>query len=223
MNKKDALVIQILAQKSARGSSKNRITAPDNLYESVKKQYKDTEKSLKETKVTVSAQGGRGTQKVVTWQPGVGLCVHDFGPGEFPHWTQVPEGVLLAAVSLLPQLLDQAHKTKTQNKSVDLEKGAKAVVEGISLELFPAPAPKTRPISEEDVVVEEPVVPEDSDIEEEDEEEDDDEEIDGLEIVGTPGTLEIDNGPQVVLEDLLPPAMVVAEAEATKPRRGRKK
>lgn len=229
MNKKDALVIQILAQKSSRDSTKNRITAPENMYKALRKQYEDAEKALKNTRVTVSAQGGRGTHKAVTWQPGIGLCVHDYGPGDFPHWKDVPDGVLLTVVSLLPNLLDQAHKTNTENKSKDLEKGARAVTEGVSLPLFPAPAPVTRPVNEEDMKIEDPIVPEEEDEdaieddEEEEEEEEDDDEIDGEEIVGTPGALELDNSPQVVLENLLPPAAVILEPEAKKSRRGRKK
>lgn len=232
MNKKQALVVQILAQKSLRGNAVNRITAPDNLYEEVRKQYQKAEEQLEGTLITVSSRGGRGTQKALTWQPGVGLCVHDTGPSGFPHWSELPDGVLLLAVSLIPELLNQSHQIKTKNKSKDLEEGAKAVLKGSNLPLAPVPPPSSRPVSAEDSLVEEPFVDDEedediyedekNDIEEEDEE-DDNESSDSQEILGTDHLPEIDNDTRVDLNELLPPAAVIEATEPRKPRRSRKK
>jgi hypothetical protein len=232
MDKKDALLVQILAQASTRDLAKNRMTAPQNLYDSVKEQFRLAEETLKDTKVTVSNRGGRGTQKVVTWHPGMGLRIHDAGPTGFPHWTEVPEGVMLVAVSLLPGLLDQAHKIRTKNKSKDLEVGAKAILEGLDLPLMPAAPSATRALSKEEDA---PPVPhavideDDDDIYEDEEEEEEDapeespeeeEDSDSMEILGVPHMPEVLEESDVDLEALLPPAAVVVEPPA---KRGRKK
>jgi hypothetical protein len=232
MNKKDALVVQILAQKSLRDNAKTRVTAPESLYDAVRSQFEKTEKDLEGTKVTVSVHGGRGTQKALTWHPGFGLSVHDQGPSGFPHWKDVPSGVLLTTVTLIPELMELAQQIRTKNKSKDLETGAKAVLDGADLPLVPAPAPIVRPVGPEDSPVDKVVVDDEDeddsiyeDEEGHDEEEEDVEEdsSDSLEILGTPSMPEIDDSPQVNLEDLLPPAAVAVDVEAKKPRRGRKK
>ena len=217
MDKKDALIIQILAHASSRLGSPNRITAPENMEESVRSVYEEAEKQLQAIPVHTSVSRGRGFQKVLTWNPDRGLLVHDAGPsGVPPHWREENLKVLLMGLPLIPQLLDKASTFNTRAKSENLEAGAAAVLEGVNVALFPEPAPVTRKLTkEEEMPKESPSEeveleePEDSeafklDAEEEEEEEDDS----AQEILGTKEFLEEDPTTEVpALDMLLPPTL----------------
>lgn len=208
MEKKDALIIQILAHASTKDAAKNRIMAPEELDESVRKIFRETEEELRAIPVPAAVMRGRGYQKMMTWNPDTGLMVHDTGPsGSCPHWSEESCQMLLTVLPLIPQLLDKAHQNNTRYRSNNMSAGAEAVFSGVALDLIPPPKPETRPLSkEEDMPTISPVVEDEEEhLLEELEEEVDSE---AREILGTDAQVEEPVEPTVLpdISDFVPPA-----------------
>lgn len=199
MDKKDALIVQILAQASTKNSATNRITAPDELEASVRKVYREAEEQLQSIPVPAAVMRGRGFQKMLTWIPDRGLMVHDTGPsGSFPHWSEESCQMLLTTLSLIPELLDKAHQNHTRAKASNLSAGAEAVIAGVDIEILPQPKPDTRPITKEEDMPRVSVVQEEIEEEEEDSDEvlledlleEEPQEDESREILGVSGVVE---------------------------------
>lgn len=142
-DKINALVTGVLSFLSTKPTAKMRYTAPPQLEEEVRRLYTEGETLMKDTYVDCAVESGL-LQKRLVWRSGEngGIFLPDKG-GASAHcyWKDMPLGILVDTITLLPKLLDALSSHRVLVGANILKAASEAVQRGVSLPLIKPQSP----------------------------------------------------------------------------------